>query len=193
MSDLLHDSVPDDFIANVFDAMNARPDLVFQILTKRPERLAKLELNWGEHIWMGASVEDNRVEKRVDMIRQCGAAVKFLSVEPLIGQLDSTFDGIDWVIVGGESGPGFRHMEHAWARTVRDNCLKSGTAYFFKQSSGFRTETGVCLEHEDGTFWVWHQMPGKFIDPVPVPLQMNAKQLAEHFNHSRVQELAWKT
>lgn len=193
MSDLMHKEVPDDFIVKVFEAMNSRIDLVFQILTKRPERLPGLKVNWSDNIWMGTSVEDNRVASRLEPLRECGAAVKFISAEPLINSLDCAFEGIDWVIVGGESGPGYRPMDHAWARTVRDSCIDSGTAFFFKQSAAYTTERGVCLEHDDKTYWVWHQMPGNLSEPIQVPQQMNAKQLAEHFGSNRIQSIAWKT
>jgi protein gp37 len=178
MSDLFHAEVSDAFIQQVFDAMASRPDVVFQVLTKRPERAAEWPGPWPANVWMGTSVEDQRVAHRVETLARSGAAVKFLSVEPMIGALEANFGLVDWVIVGGESGPGFRTMDHAWARGVRDQCLASGTAFFFKQSSAFATERGVALDHGDGTFWVWHQFPGDLREPYQVPRQMDARALA---------------
>lgn len=117
---------------------------------------------------MGTSVEDNRVKHRIDTLRQCPAHVRFISAEPLIAPLtDVNLTGIDWLIVGGESGKNFRHMPHAWARALRDACLEQGTAFFFKQSAAWRTELGTALRHEDGTFWAWQQFPGDHKAPAP--------------------------
>jgi len=167
MSDLFHPVVPDNYIRQVFDVMNQCPQHVFQILTKRPERAAQWTYGWAAHIWMGTSVEDNRVKGRIDALRECPANVRFVSAEPLIGPLtDVNLAGIDWLIVGGESGPNFRPMPHAWARALRDACLAQGTAFFFKQSAAWRTELGTALRHEDGTFWAWQQFPNEMKPPV---------------------------
>jgi len=115
MSDLFHPEVSDDFIEQVFAVMNELPLVTFQVLTKRPERAAKWNGPWAPNIWMGTSVEDDRVAHRIETLRSCRAIVKFLSVEPLIAPLSTGFEGIDWVIVGGESGQGFRPMDHTWA------------------------------------------------------------------------------
>lgn len=172
MSDLFHEQIPDSYIHEVFDVMDALPQHVFQILTKRPDRAAKFKRVWANHIWMGTSVEDSRVLHRVDSLRECNAIVKWLSCEPLIntlGGLDTW--GIDWVVVGGETGQHMRSqdnprwMKHKWARDIRDTCLLSETAFFFKQSSGIRTEMGTALEHEDGSFWEWQQFPDDFKPP----------------------------
>jgi Bacteriophage protein gp37 len=166
MSDLFHPLVPDDYIRQVFDVMNQCQQHVFQILTKRAERAARWDYGWSEHIWMGTSVEDERAKYRIDALRQCPALVRFVSAEPLIGPLTNiNLDGVNWLIVGGESGPGFRPMSHAWARELRDACLKQGTAFFFKQSAAPRTELGTSLRHEDGTFWTWQQFPGELKEP----------------------------
>ena len=186
MSDLFHPLVPDEYRARVFDVMRDLPQHVFQVLTKRPELAAEWEGSWPENVWMGASVENERALDRVNAIRACGAHVKFLSCEPLLGPLPGLdLTGIDWVIAGGESGAhlakaewAHRWMNHAWARGVRDACLASGAAFFFKQSSGTRTELGVALEHEDGSHWVWQQFPGERVEPRRVPRQVNHKQLA---------------
>lgn len=160
MSDLFHPLVPDDYIRQIFDIMNQCSQHVFQVLTKRPERAAQWTYGWSPHIWMGTSVEDDRVKQRIDHLRQCAAHVRFISAEPLIAPLTTPdLTGIHWLIVGGESGQNFRRMPHAWARTLRDACLEQGVAFFFKQSAAWRTELGTALRHEDGTFWSWQQFP----------------------------------
>ena len=169
MSDLFHELVPDDFIAEVFQVMIDTPQHTYQILTKRPERAAEWRGPWADNIWMGTSVEDSRVVGRVDYLRTCGASVRFLSCEPLIGPLpvlDLTC--IHWVIVGGESGPGFRPMPHEWAREIRDHCIRQGVAFFFKQSAHYRTEMGTALEEADGSRHTWHQFPGQLDPPIAV-------------------------
>jgi protein gp37 len=169
MSDLFHEMVPSDFIARVFQTMVETPQHTYQILTKRPERAALWSGPWAENIWMGTSVEDSRVVNRVDLLRQCEARVRFLSCEPLIGPLPNLdLTGIHWVIVGGESGPGFRPMPHEWAREIRDLCAKNDVAFFFKQSAHYRTERGIALEEADGSRNIWRQFPGKLDPPVAV-------------------------
>ena len=135
MSDLFHPAVPDGYIQQVFAVMEEASRHRFQVLTKRSERLAEmsLQLPWPENIWMGVSVENQRWTSRINDLRQTGAAIKFLSCEPLLGPLDLDLDGIDWVIAGGESGPGARPMDGDWVRGVRDQCQEVGTAFFFKQ------------------------------------------------------------
>lgn len=139
MSDLFHEEVPLNFIKDVFKVMNENPQHVFQILTKRAERLYDLhqELKWTHNIWMGVSVEDSKVEKRIDFLRETSARVKFLSLEPLIGPLPSlNLKNIDWVIVGGESGHNPRPMIEDWVIDIQEQCEKSGVAFFFKQWGG---------------------------------------------------------
>lgn len=139
MSDLFHKDVPVDFIRKVFRVMNANPHLIFQVLTKRSERLAELraEFTWSQNIWMGVSVEDEKVTHRIDDLRKVPAAVRFLSCEPLIGPLPRLkLKGIDWVIVGGESGANPRPMKEEWATSIRDQCEKFDAAFFFKQWGG---------------------------------------------------------
>ena len=160
MSDLYHPQVPDDIIAAAFEVMNDLPQHVFQILTKRPRRAARWQGHWAENIWQGVSVENRQTLYRIDPLRECAAKVRFLSLEPLLeplGEIDLT--GIHWVIVGGESGKGFRPMDHAWARDIRDQCVEKGVAFFFKQSAAYRTEMGTELEELDGTKTTWHQFP----------------------------------
>lgn len=168
MSDLFHPLIPDEFIRQVFEVMNTCLQHVFQVLTKRPERAASWPGPWTPNIWQGTSVEDARVAWRIDALRACQAQTRFLSVEPLIAPLSSVdLTGIHWVIVGGESGQGFRPMPHAWAREVKDQCVGQSVAFFFKQSAAFVTERGTSLRHEDGTFWTWQQYPGQLTPPVP--------------------------
>ena len=139
MSDLFHEDVPVWFIARVFDTIRAAHWHRFQALTKRAERLEGLSsvLRWPSNLWMGVSVESDDYTFRIDHLRQTGAAVKFLSLEPLLGPLPSlNLEGIDWVIVGGESGPGARPMARDWAAEIRDRCQAAGVSFFFKQWGG---------------------------------------------------------
>jgi len=139
MSDLFHEEVPLEFIKKVFKTMNDNPRHTFQVLTKRAERLLELsgELFWTDNIWMGVSVENEKVVDRIDYLRQTPAKVKFLSCEPLLGPLPNmNLEGIDWVIVGGESGSNFREMEESWAIEIRNQCDANSIDFFFKQWSG---------------------------------------------------------
>lgn len=139
MSDLFHKNVPIEFIKKVFRVMNDNPQHVFQILTKRSERLAELQvdLKWTHNIWMGVSVENSKVVSRIEDLRQTHAKVKFLSLEPLIGQLaELNLGNIDWVIVGGESGHKPRPMKAEWVLDIQEQCEKSDVAFFFKQWGG---------------------------------------------------------
>jgi protein gp37 len=139
MSDLFHKDIPLDFIKQVFEVMNNNPQHVFQVLTKRAERLLELhkELKWTHNIWMGVSVENNKVRGRIDLLRETNARVKFLSLEPLLGPLsDLKLDKIDWVIVGGESGHKPRPMKSDWVVDIQEQCEKAGSAFFFKQWGG---------------------------------------------------------
>jgi len=144
MSDLFHESVPLPFVRQVFQTMSQCPQHVFQILTKRSRRLKEsaAALPWPENVWMGVSVENSRVLSRVKDLLEVPAAVRFLSCEPLIGPLDELpLDGIDWVIVGGESGPGARPMRREWAMSVLRQCRTRGVPFFFKQWGGARKKT----------------------------------------------------
>jgi protein gp37 len=139
MSDLFHKQVPDYFIKQVFKVMNENPQHTFQVLTKRADRLLELnnELRWTHNIWMGVSIEDSRVLNRLDLLRQTNARTKFLSCEPLIGSLSNIeLTNIDWVIVGGESGPKARPMDSSWVLEIMDQCSKAKVAFFFKQWGG---------------------------------------------------------
>jgi protein gp37 len=158
MSDLFHDDVPASYIQQVFDAMKRASWHQYQILTKRSERLLGLNsiLAWQPQIWMGVSVENEDYLFRVDHLRKTGAHIKFLSLEPLLGSLRKlNLRGIDWVIVGGESGPGARPVNPAWVREIRDRCLCARVPFFFKQWGGvFKTKAGRVLDAQS-----WDQMP----------------------------------
>ena len=158
MSDMFHVKVPVKFILKAFDVMQRAYWHRFQVLTKRAERLAILseQLPWADNIWMGVSVESEQQIHRIESLRETQAAVKFLSLEPLIGPLDHLrLDGIDWVIVGGESGPGARPMNADWVLSIRDQCLSAEVPFFFKQWGGVRKKQfGRTLEGR-----TWDQMP----------------------------------
>lgn len=139
MSDLFHKDIPLEFIKNVFAVMNDNPNHVFQVLTKRAERLYEVhkELKWTHNIWMGVSVENDKVIDRIDYLRKTKARVKFLSCEPLIGPLPNlNLKKIDWVIVGGESGHKPRPMESDWVLDIQEQCEKADVRFFFKQWGG---------------------------------------------------------
>jgi protein gp37 len=169
MSDLYHRDVPLTFIRKVFEVMNQANWHRFQILTKRAERLAELDgkLLWGPHIWQGVTVEHPAYAGRIDLLRQIGAHIKFLSLEPLLAPMPRLkLRGIDWVIVGGESGPGARPMLSDWVTDIRDQCQKAGVAFHFKQWGGvFKKRNGRKLE---GRFW--NEMPD-----VPLPAARRAQ------------------
>jgi protein gp37 len=158
MSDLFHKDVPLTFILSVFDTMERAPWHRFQVLTKRPERVAELDplLHWPPNVWMGTSVENARVMHRIDSLRRTGAKVKFLSLEPLLGPLPNLdLTGIDWAIVGGESGPGARPMKPEWATQIRDQCIAANVAFFFKQWGGVnKKRAGRLLDDR-----TWDEMP----------------------------------
>ncbi|WP_080056978.1 DUF5131 family protein [Spirosoma aerolatum] len=149
MSDLFHKDVPLSFIQQVFTTMNQCPQHTFQVLTKRSDLLAiySEQLTWTENIWMGVSVEDHRVVHRIDDLRSTNAQVKFLSLEPLIGPLPNlNLAGIDWVIVGGESGHRPRPIKEEWVQDIRLQCERAGVAFFFKQWGGKnKKESGRLL------------------------------------------------
>jgi protein gp37 len=158
MSDLFHEEVPDDFIAAVFDVMRRADWHVFQILTKRDDRLAQFgpQLDWPGNVWMGVSIENRRFVSRADALRAIPAAVRFISAEPLLGPLEGLdLLGIDWLIAGGESGPRHRRMKAEWALDLRDRCREERVAFFFKQWGG-RTSKAGGRELEGRT---WDQLP----------------------------------
>ena len=158
MSDLFHDDVPEDFIKRVLLTAANSPWHSYQILTKRAQRLAKLapRLAWPENVWQGVSIENEEYAWRADHLRQVPAAVRFLSIEPLLGPINKLrLDGIDWVIVGGESGPRARAMHPDWVRSLRDQCRKHDVPFFFKQWGGrFPKAGGRELDGRE-----WNEMP----------------------------------
>ena len=158
MSDLFHEKVPVDFIVEVFDVMREAGAHEFQILTKRSARVLDLdaELDWPPNVWLGVSVENADYLYRVDDLRKTRAAIKFICFEPLLGSVESVdLTGIDWVIVGGESGPKARLMQKEWAREIRDKCIARDVPFFFKQWGGTqRKKSGRILEGK-----LWEQMP----------------------------------
>ena len=172
MSDLFHPQIPDDYIAKVFDVMCDLPQHVFQVLTKRPRRAARWSGEWNPNIWQGTSVENKKTLFRIDQLRECQAKTLFLSLEPLLEPLgELNLENIHWVIVGGESGKGYRPMDHAWARDIRDQCVDKGVAFFFKQSAAYRTEMGTELIEADGSKTTWQQYPDTLIPEAPEPEQ----------------------
>lgn len=158
MSDLFHKDVPDEFILRVFDVMCRAHWHRYQILTKRPERLLAMDsqLPWQPHIWMGTSVELQKYASRIDYLRQTGAYVKFLSLEPLLGPLPNlNLQGIHWAIVGGESGPGARPMDPKWVLDIRKQCQAAEVPFFFKQWGGVnKKKAGRELDGQ-----TWDEMP----------------------------------
>jgi len=158
MSDLFHEDVPFEFIKRMFDVMNACPQHTFQILTKRPHITAVMasDLEWGENIWMGTSIENADVVERVRHLRRVRSKVRFLSVEPLLGPIPRLpVSGIQWVIVGGESGPGARPIDPVWVAQIRDRCERYAVPFFFKQWGGVNKKaSGRIL---DGR--TWDEMP----------------------------------
>ena len=160
MSDLFHADVPLEFIQRVFAVMARCPQHTFQVLTKRSERLRHLapRLHWPANVWMGVSVEDARVTHRVRDLQAVPAAVRFLSVEPLIGPIpELPLQNIHWVIVGGESGPGARPVEREWVESIFDQCRDAQAAFFFKQWGGVqKARTG-------------RELHGRTYDEMPAP------------------------
>lgn len=168
MSDLFHPEVPFEFIERIFDVMNGAPRHVFQILTKRSKRLTRVhhKLNWSENIWMGVTVENRHYTNRIDDLRQTNAKIKFLSLEPLLGPMpDLSLGMIDWVVVGGESGPGARPMKEEWVLGIQKQCRQQNTAFFFKQWGGVnKKKAGRLLSGR-----TWDEMP---------PLDLPTRQLS---------------
>lgn len=160
MSDLFHKDVPTEFILKVFEVMTKATWHHFQILTKRSDRLLELspKLNWRPHIWMGVSVENDSYTFRIDHLRNTGAHIKFLSLEPLLGPIPSLrLNGIDWVIVGGESGPGARVLQKSWVIDIRNQCRSAKVPFFFKQWGGVnKKRAGRILDGK-----TWDEMPIK--------------------------------
>jgi protein gp37 len=158
MSDLFHGDIPDEYILKVFDVMNRAHWHRFQVLTKRADRMQELssQIAWPRNVWMGVSVESQKYVSRIDCLRATGSHTRFLSLEPLLGPLpDLNLDGIHWVIVGGESGPGSRSMDKEWVIEIRDQCVREKVPFFFKQWGGVqKSRTGRQLDEK-----TWDEMP----------------------------------
>lgn len=161
MSDLFHKDIPDDIIIKVFETMNKAHWHTFQVLTKRPERVLEMDqaglLKWSPNIWMGTTVENDKYVDRIDKLRETKANIKFLSCEPLLGSLKViSLEEINWVIVGGESGPKSREMKKEWVFELKDLCEKDGVAFFFKQWGGInKKKSGRMLDGK-----TYDQYPG---------------------------------
>jgi protein gp37 len=168
MSDLFHEEVPLWFVKQVFSIMNQAYWHQFQVLTKRSERLEELacHFNWTPNIWMGVSVENQDCLFRIKNLKNTPAQIKFMSIEPLLGSISNIeFEGIDWVIVGGESGPKARPMKYEWVEDIKNQCLASDTPFFFKQWGGInRKKAGREL---DGQTW----------DEYPIAIDINNIEL----------------
>lgn len=163
MSDLFHERIPIKFLSQVFQVMNLANWHVFQVLTKRAEYLESIgdKLPWSENIWMGVSVESEEYLWRIDHLRAVPSAIKFLSLEPLLGPLKNIdLNGIDWVIVGGESGPKARPVKKEWITEIRDQCLRAGVKFFFKQWGGMNKK--LAGRELDGR--IWDEMPSRKSD-----------------------------
>ncbi len=160
MSDLFHENIPQEFILKIFDTMNWASQHTFQVLTKRALRLESLSclLNWSKNIWMGVTVENSDYKERIECLRKTGAFVKFLSLEPLLEDIGTlNLAGIDWVIVGGESGPGARPIKASWVRSIKEQCMEQNVSFFFKQWGGVnKKKNGRTL---DGR--TWDEIPNK--------------------------------
>jgi len=158
MSDLFHELIPFEFIQKVFQTMNECPQHTFQVLTKRAQKLFEYDdrLRWTKNIWMGVTVESKLHVNRIEALRHSGALVKFLSIEPLLSEIkDLNLSGIDWVIVGGESGPGARPMKESWVLDIKAMCKDQNVPFFFKQWGGKnKKKAGRVLEGQ-----VWNERP----------------------------------
>lgn len=172
MSDLFHEQMPLSYLKQIFDVMEACPQHVFQVLTKRAERLAEIAhlLPWPDNVWIGVSLETQKYTSRIDHLRAVPAKVRFLSCEPLLGPLQLNLNGIHWVITGGESGRGHRPIEEAWVRDIRDQAQTAGVAFFHKQWGGSTPKKNGRLL--DGR--VWDEMPALLASLEPEIVELSA-------------------
>lgn len=174
MSDIFHENVPLDFIKKIFQTMNQASVHTFQVLTKRSSRLntTNQEVNWSNNIWMGVTVESSKYKYRIDNLRKSDAKIKFLSIEPLLDDLgEINLKGIDWVIVGGESGPKSRPMEELWVESIKEQCQASSVPFFFKQWGGVnKKKNGRILKGR-----TWDEMPKQSINAKDLPLFSNQR------------------
>ena len=169
MSDLFHEKVSNNFIKKIFNIMNQADWHVFQALTKRAERLAEISnnLNWSENIWMGVTVESSKYKNRIKLLKETPAKVKFLSLEPLLDDLgDLNLEGIDWVIVGGESGPNARPMKNEWVENILVQCRKQNVPFFFKQWGAYNSKEEKVGKKKAGRIFknqIWDEMPIEYV------------------------------
>ncbi|WP_204153079.1 phage Gp37/Gp68 family protein [Leptolyngbya sp. CCY15150] len=164
MSDLFHQDIPFAYLQKIFAVMKETPWHVYQILTKRDQNLVRLahHLEWPENVWVGVSVESQHYTQRIDSLRQVPAKVRFLSCEPLLGSLDLDLEGIDWVIVGGESGHQYRPMNPEWVRNILYQTREAEVAFFFKQWGGHHSKAGGrVLDNK-----IWDEMPSAWHDHI---------------------------
>jgi len=170
MSDLFHESMPDNFLRKCFDVMEKADWHVFQILTKRPHRMLSFAKEYGEmpnHVWLGTSVELGMYRSRIEILRQVPVKTRFISFEPLLGPIgDVDLEGIAWAIVGGESGPNHRPIRSDWVREIRKSCRSQGVAFFFKQWGGRTAKSGGRVL--DGR--TWDEYPENDLSSVELPL-----------------------
>lgn len=181
MSDLFHKDVPEEFILRVFRVMEETPQHTYQVLTKRTQRLAKIasRLPWPENVWMGVSIETDKYAFRADHLRTVPAAIRFVSAEPLLGPLEKLeLHMIDWVIAGGESGPGARPMHPAWARGLRDRCIESDVAFFFKQWGAWKPERSKTATPVSISGELLDEMPKIPVPGAPVKMRRLGKAQA---------------
>lgn len=159
MSDLFHEDIPLSFIEEVFQVVGDTPQHIYQILTKRPERLLKIssQLNWHDNIWLGVSVENQNYAHRVDYLRKVPAKIRFLSCEPLLSSIKLDLNDIHWVIVGGESGHNHRPVEPDWVENIFQQCQAANVPFFFKQWGGRTPKANGRLFHGR----IWNEMPKK--------------------------------
>ncbi len=157
MSDLFHKDVPLEFIEQVFAVIRSTPWHIYQVLTKRPERLHDLasQLDFPDNVWLGVSIENQSYANRLSYLREVPVSVRFISCEPLLGALNLDLAGIHWVIVGGESGQKHRPMDNKWVADIRDQCQKAEVAFFFKQVGGRTPKAGGRLLDDQ----IWDEMP----------------------------------
>ena len=180
MGDIFHELVPESFITEAWEWF-LRYRHILMLLTKRPERAARWSGPWPPHIWLGTTCGHSITRWRLNALRASKAVVRFVSAEPLLEDIAPVLDltGIDWVICGGESGPGFRKMEMQWARNLRDLCARSGVGFFLKQDSGYHPGLRPYLVEEDGRQMKWRQYPGELTRPVEVGPDEEVEERAE--------------
>jgi len=185
MSDLFHEEMRTTFLLEVFDIMELADWHIYQILTKRPQRMLAFTEQYvrdhgpiPDYVWMGVTVEDASCKHRIDLLRQVPVRVRFISFEPLLGAVAPLdLSGISWAIVGGESGPGFRYMDPDWARDIRDQCIAQGVPFFFKQWSGYVPK--VLGRELDGK--IWNEYPAGVGDKLRRPLAETSRQTLDQF------------